>query len=238
MLRSESGEGPDRKIIVQYGGRQRPAKYSDGSVIWNNWRLVGESELYDIATDPGQQENVADENPDVVKAMQAHYEEYWTEIGPSVDVVEPHLVRADPGTFLELTSNNWIEVDCDNRTRTAEACGPPRGGPWQIEVEEDGDYSVSLSRWPFHLERDLTALGPQTTIGGAQISVGKALPITSAQLSVNGGTPATEQSTDGATAITFSVPLKAGRTTLQGWFRDRSGKDLAGAYYARIQRVQ
>ena len=40
--------GPDRKIIVQYGGRIRPAKYSDSSVIWNSWRLVGEDELYDI----------------------------------------------------------------------------------------------------------------------------------------------------------------------------------------------
>lgn len=238
VLRSETGEGADRKIIVQYGGRHRPAKYSDGSVIWNKWRLVGEDELYDITADPGQQQNVAEQNPEVLQAMQAHYEEYWAEISPSVEVVEPQLVRSDPGTFLELTSNNWIEVDCDNRRRTAEACGPPRGGPWQIEVEEAGDYTVSLSRWPFHLERDLTVLGPPTTIGGAQISVGKALPIASAQLSVDGGGPVTEQSSEGATAIEFRVPLKAGRSTLQGWFRDRSGRDLAGAYYARIRRTQ
>ena len=237
-LQSDDGKGPDRKIIVQYGGRIRPAKYAESSVIWNDWRLVEGKELYDIGSDPGQQTDAADQNPDVVKAMQEHYEQYWTEIAASVEEVEPLIVRGSPDFFTDLTSNSWIEVDCDNRTRTAEACGPPRGGVWQIEVEQAGEYAVELRRWPFHLDRDLTIQGPPTTIGGMPIAVGKALPIASAQLSVNGAAPVSAQAAEGATSIDFNIRLESGRNTLQGWFRDRSGSDLAGAYYGRMRAVR
>ncbi len=235
VLRSVDGGGPDRKIIVQYGGRIRPAKYSDSSVIWNNWRLVGEEELYDISSDPGQETNVADENPEVLASMKAHYDEYWSSIESSIDEVEPLVVQADGDTFTDMTSNSWIEVDCDNRTRTAETCGPPRGGVWQIEVEQDGNYAVDLSRWPFHMERSLTVAGPAATIGGVLIAPGKALPVKSASLSVNGDRATNEAADPDATSVRFEISLKRGRNTLQGWFRDASGNDISGAYYGRIQ---
>ena len=237
VLRSDEATGPDRKIIVQYGGRVRPAKYSDSSVIWNNWRLVGEDELYDMASDFGQQANVADRHPEILEAMKTHYEEYWASIEASIDEVEPLVVRSDAGTFTDLTSNSWIEVDCDNRTRTAETCGPPRGGVWQIEVERDDSYAVDLSRWPFHLDRALTASGPAATIGGVLITPGKALPVKSASLSVNGATAMNVAAEPDATSIRFVVSLKKGRNTIQGWFRDSSGKEISGAYYGRI-RIQ
>ena len=235
VLRSADGTGADRKIIVQYGGRIRPAKYSDSSVIWNDWRLVGEDELYDMASDPGQVTNVADGNSEVLAAMRAHYEEYWASIEASVEEVEPLAVRADPAKFTDVTSNSWIEVDCDNRTRTAETCGPPRGGAWQIEVEEDGSYRVELSRWPFHLDRSLTAAGPGATIGGVLITPGKALPVRSAALSVNGGTASIVEAGPDARSVGFEVSLEQGRNTLQGWFRDAAGNDISGAYYGRIR---
>ncbi len=234
LLTGAAEQGPDRKLIVQYGGRIRPAKYVGGAVLWNQWRLVEGSELYDIDSDPGQATDVAEQHPEIVAAMKAHYDEYWAEIEASVAEVEPLFVRSDPGLFTDLTSNSWIEVDCDNRTRTAEACGPPRGGPWQIEVEQDGGYYVDLSRWPFHLDRSMTIKGPASTIGGMPISQGTALPIASASLSLNDAAPVTVHSEQHAASIRFELSLKQGRNTLQGWFSDASGKDLAGAYYGRV----
>ena len=237
VLRSTGSAGPDRKIIVQYGGRIRPAKYSDSSVIWNFWRLVGEDELYDMASDPGQETNVAEANPEVLQAMRAHYDEYWSSIESSIDEVEPLVVQADAEAFTDLTSNSWIEVDCDNRTRTAETCGPPRGGVWQIEVEQGGNYAVELSRWPFHMNRSLTVAGPAATIGGVLITPGKALAIKSASLSLNGDGAVSVDAGSDATSVQFEVTLEQGRNTLQGWFRDSAGNDISGAYYGRI-RVQ
>ena len=168
--------------------------------------------------------------------MQAHYEEYWAAIEPSIEEVEPLLVRADPEGFTDLTSNSWIEVDCDNRTRVAQACGPGQGGVWQIEAEESGSYSVELSRWPFHMDRSLTLEGPPTTIGGTEISVGRALPIAAALLRVDRTEPVKAPAQADAASVEFEISLKRGRSLFQGWFQDRSGRDLAGAYFGRIRR--
>ena len=72
---------------------------------------------------PGPTDRRGGSASEVVKAMQERYEQYWASIAASVEEVEPLIVRGDPDVFTDLTSNSWIEVDCDNRTRTAEACG-------------------------------------------------------------------------------------------------------------------
>ena len=236
ILRGTGSDGPDRKIVVQYGGRIRPAKYLQSSVIWNDWRLVGDTELYDMSTDPGQESNVAEQHPDIVEAMKAHYEQFWESIQGSIEEVEPLFVRSDAEAFTDLTSNNWVEVDCDNRTRVAHGCGPAQGGVWQVFVEESGTHSVELSRWPFHLNRRLGLDGPPTTIGGSEIPAGKALPIASSLLRVNRSEPLKAQVQADATSARFEVSLQRGLNALQGWFQDRSGRDLAGAFYGRISR--
>ena len=237
LITGEVDNGPDRKFIVQYGGRHRPTKYGESTIVWNQWRLVEGEELYDLSSDPGQESDIAAEHPEIVQEMQAHYDEYWAEIEASVEVVEPLFIRAEQGTFTDLTSNSWIEVDCDNRERTANACGPPRGGVWQIETEQSGQYSVELSRWPFHLDRDMTVVGPGATIGGMLIERGVALPIASASLSLNGSRHVTVESEEGASSVRFELALEKGRNTLQGWFSDAAGRDLAGAYYGRISAM-
>jgi arylsulfatase A-like enzyme len=59
-----------RMGIVQYGRQpwnllELPVKY-DACVMWNKWRLVNNTELYDIEKDPGQTTNLASEKPDIV----------------------------------------------------------------------------------------------------------------------------------------------------------------------------
>jgi len=237
LLTGREKTGPDRKLIVQFGGRSRPEKFYRSAVLWNQWRLVGSDELYDLTSDPGQQNNVAAQHPKIFREMRAHYDQYWAAIEPSIDQVEPLVLRAEPGAYTELTSNSWIEVDCDNRQRVAEVCGPPRGGVWQIEAEQSGRYRIELRRWPFHLDRDLTRQGPGATIGGSLIDRGEALPIAAGLLAVNGAAPLTAAAESGATQVVFEIQLPRGRHRIQGWFQDARNNDLAGAYYARIHAL-
>ena len=64
---------PERMAVVQYGHpNEHPAFSKTGkfvaAVLWRRWRLVGGSELYDIAADPGQACDVAAQHPEVVVA--------------------------------------------------------------------------------------------------------------------------------------------------------------------------
>jgi arylsulfatase A-like enzyme len=57
-------------------------KYRSFAVRSEKWRLVGTNELYDIKTDPGQQKNVAKDNPEIVTKMLKAYESWWDEVRP------------------------------------------------------------------------------------------------------------------------------------------------------------
>jgi len=74
------------------------AKYLGFAVRNEQWRLVGKDELYDINEDPGEQNNVAEENPEVVTSMLREYSLWWDEVRPmmvnedaSLETVKPFV---------------------------------------------------------------------------------------------------------------------------------------------------
>lgn len=235
VLRNPEKQFGNRKLIVQFGGRQRPEKFYRSCVVFDHWRLNGEGELYDLRNDPGQEKNVSVEYPLLAGELLAFYNEFWSSIEDSIDVVEPVVIGHDAEPHTDLTCNNWVEVDFDNRGRVAG--GKSMGGIWQVEAVRSGRYRVELARWPFYMERDLTVKGPATTIGGMPIDEGTAFPIHQGSISVDGQKPLMAKAHQDNKRIVLEVDISAGRHTLQGWFHDASGEKLAGAFYARITRL-
>ena len=228
----------DRMFVVQYGGGVRPEKYFN-CVVWNSWRLVGKDELYDVAADPGQQHDISKAHPDVLKKMQAHYEHWWAGVAPGIDEFVPVEVGTSRQEAVVMTSDFWANGDYVNtQWKVAQAAGEKKGGTWHIDVKEDGRYIVELSRWPFHLNRALNEAGIGKAIGGTPIRKGKALPIQSGALSVNGRAPLTaDKASPNATEIRFDVKLTGKDRQLQAWFRDKQENDVCGAYYVRLTKV-
>ena len=222
----------NRKVIVQFGGRVRPQKYYRSCVIWKNWRLNGEEELYELGLDPGQEKDVSTQHPEVVRGLKRHYDAYWASIEDSIDVIEPVVIGNPVEPFTDLTSNNWVEVDFDNRGRVAGANS--MGGIWEIEVEKAGAYLVRLSRWPLYMDRSLSSFGPAETIGGMPIDPGRALPIESGSLSVDGNKPIVAKPIASDSFIEMRIELSEGQHSLQGWFHDAQGTRLSGAFYGRV----
>ena len=75
------------------------AKYKDFAVRSEKWRLVGTSELYHIDKDPGEQKNVAKENPEIVQKMLEVYEAWWDEVRPLMVNEDASLDTGKP--FIE-----------------------------------------------------------------------------------------------------------------------------------------
>ena len=104
-------------------------------------------------------------------------------------------------------------------------------------MEKAGRYEIELRRWPFHADQALNSTGPPKTVSGRPINPGKAVPIAAARLEVAGKAYSTKVAGSDRGA-TFQVSLDAGRATMHGWFQDADGKDLCGAFYARVRRVE
>jgi len=223
LLRSSGQELSDRMIVVQYS---IDISKWNSAVLWKKWRLVKGQELYNIATDPGQQQNVADKHPDIVKAMRDHYERWWTEVEPIANQPCYVHIGSKHENPVDLTCAQWYMVYADNRSDI-------RGGNnsyWNVLVERDGEYEFTLSRYP--IEAD-TAMDAPLTIRGYKVT---ALPVSKARVKINQFDEA-KSVASGDKSVTFTVSLKSGRTRLQTWFYDKDGKELCGAYYVRANRL-
>jgi arylsulfatase A-like enzyme len=225
---------PDRTIVVQYG--QIPKKW-ESAIIWNKWRVVNGTELYDLRTDPGQRNDVAAKRPEILARMRDSYEGWWSRVEPGLKDFCPVSLGTKYENPVLLCSADWEEVYADNPGHVSDVVGGPRGAPWNVAVETAGVYEISLSRWPPHMGLALTAGRGIQKLTAGQLPPGKAMPIAGAKLQV--GDVAREMKTEpGDKVATFRVTLPVLRKThLHGWFTDAEGKDLCGAFYAGVRKV-
>lgn len=226
----------DRMFVVQYGGNKQPDKYFS-CVVWNKWRLIGKDELYNIESDPGQEHNVLDANVHTANKMRQFYENWWIGVKDGLDTLTDVIVDVSKENPVDLNSNDWAEGYVNTQWAVALGNGSPKGGPWNLFVKEGGKYQLELSRWPFHLNRKLTLAGPAKSVGGTNIRPGKALPIASGCVSINHAEPIENKTEINASTITLVAGLKAGKNVLQAWFKDAEGKDLCGAYFVRLTKL-
>ncbi|MCS6866489.1 MAG: arylsulfatase [Gemmataceae bacterium] len=237
LLRGETAQFPERKLVVQYG--QTPKKF-ESCVIWGRWRLVHGQELYDIHADREQKTNLADQRSDILNTLREYYEQWWKGVEPLVNDFVPISIGSKQQPVVELNSGDWENIYADNSGHVRAAVGGPTGGKWHILVEEPGEYQFILRRWP---EQTGAALGdkyepneksPDNRPKGQRMTV--AFPhIACAKIAIAGQTveaPADPRQT----SVRITAKLPAGKTTLQAWFADARGQDLCGAFYVTVQK--
>jgi arylsulfatase len=233
LLGGKTDKLADRILIVQYG--QTPAKY-EAAVMWNKWRLVKGTELYDLTTDPAQQRNIAAEHAGVMRKLRAHYDGWWAEVGPNVAEFVPIVIGAPRENPVTLTAVDWADVYCDNVVNCL-LPGQERNGPWTIEVARAGRYEFALRRWPKEADAALTAGLPASKLTDGEYPAGKAMPIAKARLKIGDYDQTLPVKPDDK-AVTFTLPLKAtAKTRMQTWFYDARGKELSGAYFVYARRL-
>jgi hypothetical protein len=225
LLRQTDKKLADRMMVVQYS-RAKLTRY-ECCVIWNQWRLVHGTELYDVKADRAQKNDVSAKFPDIAKKMKDHYEKWWTELEPLSSKFVATTIGSKAQPLTSLTSSDWQDLYTDNAGHVSQAAGGPRGGVWHIDVETDGEYEIALRRWPRELDLPLSA--------GRADKKTVALPIASAKVAIQGQTASAKSPAKDAKEIVLRVSLKRGTTEMQAWFQNAEGTDLAGAFYAYVR---
>ena len=232
LLSGEAAKLTERMLVVQYG--QKPEKF-DSAVLWQKWRLVKGTELYDLRSDPGQQENLAATQPEVLQKMRDHYEAWWREIEPLVRTPVPVVLGADEQPEVVLSAADWWNVYCDNMKDLRE--GKPANAPWHVKADRKGKYRLALRRWPREADAAIAAGVPEFQAIDGGLPAGKALPISSIRLRVGNSFDQTQPVPADAKEVVFSISLKADAATeLQSYCYDAAGNELCGAYFAYVSR--
>ena len=240
VLQKAGQEPPDRILVVQHGYPRKAAPGIDPAqkplvVMWGRWRLV-ESGLYDLATDPGQLKDVSTKQPEIVAKLRTAYAQWWKDVEPWTTKRSTIIVgddRENPSTLLPST-----QYDQKGLSPAMVRAGTSTMDQWFIQVARAGNYEIALRRWPEEANAAICGTVPawNSVLGNHPLPAGKAFPIVKARLNV-GEFKGEKDVTSSDTVVSFTMPLKQGQTMLRGTFLDDSGKEICGAYYVSVRRL-
>lgn len=254
LLAAPRAPQPERTFVLgtprnQTGANPTPPRYGENcAVMTDRWRLVNDQELYDLTADPGQQRDLAGEQPQVVAALRAAYRRYWDSVSArDAGWRGRPIIGAAQAPEVELCAEDWLpsEGNCP-WNQAAIAGGGAVFGHWPVRIAESGTYRVEVRRWPREADAPLSGLPaarqtadaflPDGPVNGLLYGgVPKALPVARVQLKI-GGKVQESAVEDGAKASTFTVQLPAGPAEIEATLLNAQGQPLAGAGYVTIRR--
>ncbi len=147
---------PEREFFIQSHRGDRPIRYHHFAVVTSRWKLLNASgfareeydgppqfELYDLAHDPGERNNLAAQHPETVDRLKQAYDRWFDDVGstrpdnyapPRIHVGTPH---ENP---VVLTRQDWRRPPGDRH-------GYGTNGVWLLHIARAGAYQVRL-RFP------------------------------------------------------------------------------------------
>jgi hypothetical protein len=211
------------------------------AVMTNQFRLIDGKQLFDIAADPGQTNDVAADHPDVVARLTQFYDDWWAELEPTFAMSTPIYLGHPAENPARLTCHDWITtkmVPWHQGSVRGAMTGDENTGYWNVKVVEAGQYEIVLRRWPIEAGAGIDdPLPPGEPVPGQsayRTTKGVPLPIRTATVTI-GSETATIPVAAGADEATLVLELDQGDFEMTATFETEDGKTY-GAYYAYVQR--
>jgi len=247
ILRGRAVVPEDRMLVINYSRMPNFVNYPTpfaqtlmqrnlAEVLWKRWRLLEDRELYDLETDPLQQNNVIDKHPKVLAKMRGKLNDWWADVGPRANEVQRVIIGSDHENPSRLTGCEWLDVFIDQQRQIR--IGQEKSGYWMLEVAEDGEYDFELRRWPREIDRPLTAPS-ENGEGAFDITQASFYLSDYHHLDIGDKSPYgfegwTKPINQDDTHVTFTAELKKGPIALHTWFR--GPQTTLSAYYVYVTR--
>ncbi len=157
LMRSkgQTGQSPQPRTLVVHSQRtSHPIKWRQSAVMTEHERLINGTELYDIVSDPGQENDIAHDRPNRVAKLRGDYETWWASLEP---VFDEH-VRFDLGGAenpTTLMSHDWfMEGGKDSAWHHKHVeRNDLINGPFMVTVVKPGRYRITPMRWPEYVNK-------------------------------------------------------------------------------------
>ncbi|MFZ9935666.1 MAG: arylsulfatase [Luteolibacter sp.] len=228
-------------FLSQQNGLLHPSKDSPSVVLTPEWRLINDRELYAIKNDPGQQQDVSAQNPEVLARLRKARGQFWREIDAAEPRKLPAPVLGRDGLWLTLDESagesTW--------SQSAVAGGRKFRTEWNFITTKKTSVLLQVRRWP--LEFDVPMDGhlpePQNDPGvyyshrnrtAAGMGRGKALPVAHVRLTIGEGQAMVTPYRKGDSSVDFAVDLPVGQHNVRAEYLDARKQVITGAYYMRV----
>ncbi len=241
LLTEQNPDWPNRILYMDTQREQNLIKYKKYAVMDDNWRLVDGDKLYHITSDRAQEKNVIGQHPEVAARLAAGYEDWWQsflddEVSERYAYIKVGAPEENPS---RISAHDMIVGRYnDSWHQNGAITGSQSTGKWKIEFVEDGEYSISLRRFPRE----------------SGLAINETIPAGESRLELDKTTPAGEK-TDfekamlyvanisklvdieaGQAEVTFKGHIPAGKYDMEAQLID-SGNRVHPAYYVYVKKL-
>ncbi len=241
LLYGSGKDWPNRILYIDTQRLQNLVKYRKYSMMDSSWRLVNGVELYHLSEDLGQTHNVIEQHPEVAARLAEAYERWWQSIMKE-GVNERHAYikvgssQENPSRisahdmFMGKHGGAWHQFGA---TLAAQATGK-----WKIEFVEDGEYRISLRRFPRESGLAINEIFPEVK---GNLELQRTMPssvksdFSEAYLYVADlqGSIKIEPRQE---EVTFQAPISSGKYDMEAQLIDKDNR-VYPAYYVYIERL-
>ena len=236
ILKKPSLHMPKRTLFLHNRQDWRPPdRAEDVCILQDEWRLLNQKELYDIAKDPKQEQNLASLYPDKVLELLAAHQVFMkgAKENPEYRELPSAVIGSPEQKEIKLTIQHAIGEDLGIWKTEQVAAGVKNlNNTYSLEIIEAGTYRISCRRWPKEIEG--TIKGFPKNLTDTTLSY---LPISPDKVCIRIANQILEKEIDvNDIAIDFDVELHNGKTLLTTEFLE-SDKNY-GVYYTYINRLE
>jgi arylsulfatase A-like enzyme len=129
---------PDRMLFTQWHRGDQPEPFRNCAVRTQQYKLVDGKELYDLAADPSERQDIAANHPHVVARLRRGYEEWLQDVSSVRRYVPPRIYIGTPHENpVTLTRQDWRVPS------NLPASSSP--GWWEVDVKRAGHYDVTVA---------------------------------------------------------------------------------------------
>jgi len=154
LLEARNIDWPDRTLFIQSHRGDKPVSFHNVAIRSQRWKLIHPSgfgkermprgvpvELYDMAGDPMEKNNLAGAHPEIVTGLREAYTRWFDDVSSTrPNNFDPPriIIGSDEQRTTVLTWQDWRAVQSD---------GWGRNGRWLLRAQQDAKFDIEL-RWP------------------------------------------------------------------------------------------
>ncbi|MCP4312586.1 MAG: hypothetical protein GY790_15090 [Bacteroidetes bacterium] len=239
LLNGGEADWLERALFLHSQNRtQQHEKWKNSLVATEEWRLVNRYELYNIKSDPGEEVNLAENNPEKVLQLQQLYEQYWKEIDEGKSPIQRTVIGSGKIEETWLNSDAWVpdRIDPETWNQSHVNRGVKNFGYWPVSIAQKGTYLFEVRRWPKEVNCPINSAPEAQTDGDIfrrdiPVLVGQGKVIQAETVKLRIGDDYFEKEIDSTDEHAgFRVTLEKGDTEIQAWLVDSQGNQHP-AYY-------
>ena len=241
LLRGDSRKWKNRILFMDTQRGQNLVKYKTYTVMDDQWRLVNGNQLYDMSNDLKQENNVIQQYPEVADRLALGYENWWQSLVAEkaneryayIKVGSPY---ENPSRLMShdlmtgKLGSSWHQFGAIRAVQAA--------GHWKVEFVGDGNYAISLRRFPRESDLAINAVFPAQNQTRSVVSPAPASTksdFKEAFLYVGKHRKSTEIEA-GQQEVTFTVDVSRGKYNVEAQLIDELGR-VYPAYYLYIEKL-